>query len=140
MTEHSSLERRYRRWLALYPKSFRAEREEEMVAVLMQGADPDQTRPRAGEAADLVTHGLRQRAGLPLPPGRRPLDWERAHGKFMIPFRLLIALFLFIMSLIIVAAHNGQLWGGELWLLLTVPGMLVHLWIVYRIRPSTTHR
>ena len=140
MTDHTSLERRYRRWLALYPKSFRAKREEEMVAVLMQGADPDQTRPRAGEAADLVTHGLRQRAGLPLPPGRRPLDWERAHGKFMIPFRLLIALFLFIMSLIIVAAHNGHLWGGELWLLLTVPGMLVHLWIAYRIRPSTIRR
>jgi hypothetical protein len=138
MTDHSSLERRYRRWVALYPKSFRAEREEEMVAVLMQGADPDQTRPRAGEAADLVTHGLRRRAGPP--PGHRPLDWERAHAKFMVPFRILFALFLFIMSVIIVAAHNGQLWGGELWLLLTVPGMLVHLWIVYRIRPSTTHR
>jgi hypothetical protein len=138
MTDHSSLERRYRRWLALYPKSFRAEREEEMVAVLMQGADPDQTRPRAGEAADLATHGLRERAGLR--PGRRPLDWERAHAKFMIPFRLLIALVLFIMTVIIVAAHNGQLWNGELWLLLTVPGMLVQLWIAYRIRPSTTHR
>ena len=58
----------------------------------------------------------------------------------MVPFRLVFALLLFIMSVIIVAAHNGQLWGGELWLLLTVPGMLVHLWIVYRIRPSTTHR
>ena len=140
MTDHSSLERRYRQWLALYPKSFRAEREEEMVAVLMQAADPDQTRPRAGEAADLVRHGLGRRAGLPLPPRRRPLDWERAHGKFMIPFRLVFALLLFIMSVIIVAAHNGQPWSGELWLLLTVPGMLVHLWIAYRIRPSTTHR
>ena len=140
MTDHSSLERRYRRWLALYPRSFRAEREEEMVAVLMQGADPDQTRPRAAEAADLATHGLRQRTGLPLPPGRRPLDWERAHAKFMIPFRLVFALVLFIMSVIIVAAHSGRPWSGELWLLLTVPGMLVHLWIVYRIRPSTTHR
>jgi hypothetical protein len=138
MTDHSSLERRYRRWLALYPKSFRAEREEEMVAVLMQGADPDQTRPRAGEAADLATQGLRLRAGLR--PGRRPLDWERAHAKFMIPFRLLIALFLFIMTVIIVAAHNGQPWSGELWLLLTVPGMLVHLWIAYRILPRTTHQ
>jgi hypothetical protein len=58
----------------------------------------------------------------------------------MIPFRLLIALVLFIMTVIIVAAHNGQLWNGELWLLLTVPGMLVHLWIAYRIRPSTNHR
>jgi hypothetical protein len=104
------------------------------------GSDPDQTRPRTAEAADLVTHGLRQRAGIPLPPGRRPLDWERAHAKFMIPFRLVFALVLFIISAIIVAAHNGQLWSGELWLLLTVPGMLVHLWIVYRIRPSTTHR
>lgn len=32
MTDQSPLERRYRRWLALYPRSFRAEREEEMVS------------------------------------------------------------------------------------------------------------
>ena len=76
MTDHSPLERRYRRWLALYPKSFRAEREDEMVAVLIQGADPDQTRPRAREAANLATHGLRRRAG-----GRRfPSNWQRAHA------------------------------------------------------------
>jgi hypothetical protein len=48
MTDHSRLERRYRRWLALYPKSFRAERKDEIVAVLIQGADPDQTRAQLG--------------------------------------------------------------------------------------------
>ena len=135
MTDHSSLERRYRRWLALYPKSFRAEREDEMIAVLMQGADPGQTRPRAGEAADLVTHGLRRRAGIPLPPS--PPDWERAHANFMFPFRLIFALWLFFISAMLVGPTRPS---GELWLLLLVPGILLHLWIAYRIRPSATHR
>jgi hypothetical protein len=38
MTDSSGLERRYRRLLALYPRAFRTEREEEMLAVLMAGA------------------------------------------------------------------------------------------------------
>lgn len=141
MTDHNSLERRYRRFLALYPKSFRAEREEEMVAVLMQGADPDQTRPRVSEAADLVAHGVRRRASAPFRgPGRRPLDCERAHANLMVPARIVFALISLIVSLAIVAAHNWQPWGGWLWLLLTIPGMLAHLFIAYRVWPSTTHQ
>lgn len=55
-----------------------------MVAVLMQGADPDQSRPRAREAANLATHGLRRRAY-----GERfPSNWEHAHANFMFPLRI----------------------------------------------------
>ena len=131
MTDHSPLERRYRRWLALYPKSFRAEREDEMVAVLIQGADPEQTRPRAREAANLATHGLRRRAR----GGRFPSNWERAHANVMFPVRILIALWLCLLSTFLIVDHRG-----ELWLLLLVPAILLHLYIAYRIRPSVISR
>lgn len=68
---------------------------------------------------------------------RRPLDWERAHAKFMFPMRSAIALLLLIISVVIVGAHDGHPWGAWWFLLATVPGMLVHLFIAYRIRPST---
>jgi hypothetical protein len=131
MTDHSPLERRYRRWLSLYPRSFRADREDEMLAVLMQGADPDQTRPRVREAADLVTHGLRRRAGT----GRFPSNWERSHANVMFPVRIVIALWLCLISTFLIVYHRG-----ELWLLLLVPAILLHLYIAYRIRPGTTAR
>jgi hypothetical protein len=131
MTDHSPLERRYRRWLALYPKSFRAERGDEMVAVLIQSADPDQTRPRAQEAANLATHGLRRRARGAHLPGK----WERAHANVMFPVRIIIALWLCLLSAILIVYHRG-----ELLLLLLVPAILLHLYIAYRIRPSAIPR
>ena len=131
MTDHSPLERRYRRWLALYPKSFRAEREDEMVAVLIQGADPDQTRPRLREVANLATHGLRRRAS----GGRFPSNWERAHANVMFPVRIIIAVWLCLLSTFLIVYHRG-----EIWLLLLVPAILLHLYIAYRIRPSVMLR
>jgi hypothetical protein len=131
MTDHSPLERRYRRWLTLYPKSFRAEREDEMVAVLIQGADPDQTRPRAREAANLATHGLRRRAR----GGRFPSNWERAHANVMFPLRIVIALWLCLLSAFLIVYHQG-----EVWLVLLVPSIALHLFIAYRIRPSAVPR
>ena len=131
MTDHSPLERRYRRWLAFYPKSFRAEREDEMVAVLIQSADPGQSRPRAREAANLATHGLRQRVR----GGRFPSRWERAHANVMFPVRIIIALWLCLLSTLLIVHHQG-----EVWLLLLVPAIVLHLYIAYRIRPSAIPR
>jgi hypothetical protein len=67
---------------------------------------------------------------------RRPLDWERAHANLMFPMRTAIALLLLTMSVVIVVAHDGHPWGAWLFLLATVPGMLVHLSIAYRIWPG----
>lgn len=131
MTDHSPLERRYRRWMALYPKSFRAEREDEMLAVLMQNADPEQTRPRPAEVANLARHGLRRRASS----GRFPSRWEREHAKVMFPVRILVALWLCFISSMLIAYDRG-----ELWLLVLVPGIVVHLYIAYRIRPGAIPR
>ncbi|MCW3842017.1 hypothetical protein ONA70_18110 [Micromonospora yasonensis] len=55
------LERRYRRLLAVYPWEHRRAYEEEMLAVLLAGARPGQTRPDGGDAVNLIAAGLRAR-------------------------------------------------------------------------------
>ena len=61
MTEAAGLERGYRRLLAAYPRSFRREQEEEMLAVLMAGAPQGQRRPGLAEAVDVIVSGFRLR-------------------------------------------------------------------------------
>jgi len=70
MTESERLERGYRRIVACYPRSFRRESEEEIVAVLMATAQPGQRRVSLAEYADLIRGALRMHRGPRLP---RPL-------------------------------------------------------------------
>jgi ABC-type maltose transport system permease subunit len=69
ISESASLERGYRRLLALYPRWFRKENEDEVLAVLMACAQDDQTRPSLEAAADLLKGAarmrLRPRPGIP---------------------------------------------------------------------------
>lgn len=64
MSGSADLERRYLRLLACYPRAFRHEHEQEILAVLMAGAAEGQKRPRLGESANLIKHALRMRLGL----------------------------------------------------------------------------
>jgi hypothetical protein len=59
MTDSSRLERRYRRVLACYPKAFRRESEEEVLAVLLATAHEGQRRVGLAESADLIRGALR---------------------------------------------------------------------------------
>ena len=54
MSEQANLERRYRRLLACYPRAFRRENEEEILAVLLACAPRDQQRPGLAASADLI--------------------------------------------------------------------------------------
>jgi hypothetical protein len=63
---HAILERRYRRLLACYPRFFRADSEDEILAVLMDCARPGQRWPGPAECADLIRSAIRMRLG----PGR----------------------------------------------------------------------
>jgi hypothetical protein len=92
MTESAGLERGYRRLLAWYPQSFRFEQEDEMLAVLMAGAQQGQRRPGLLEAADVIRSALviriqRARSG----PGNR--GWADALALFSVvaPLFLLVA-------------------------------------------------
>lgn len=60
----ASLERSYRRLVALYPRSFRRENTEEIIAVLLATSREDQRRPSLAEAADLLRGALRMWLGL----------------------------------------------------------------------------
>lgn len=71
------LEARYRRLLTAYPASHREMYEEEMLAVLMQGARADQRRPTLGEMIDLLSSGIAARVSRGL--GRlRGAGWRDA--------------------------------------------------------------
>jgi hypothetical protein len=69
MNRSADLERRYRRLLAFYPRSFRARNSEEILAVLLDCAQDGQTRPGAAAAADLLKGALWMRLR---PPGTQP--------------------------------------------------------------------
>jgi hypothetical protein len=69
MNGSAGLERRYRRLLATYPRSFRAENEEEILAVLLDCAADGQTRPGLSASADLIKGAVRMRLR---PPGQPP--------------------------------------------------------------------
>jgi hypothetical protein len=58
------LEKRYRRLLRSYPKTYRQERAEEIIATLLELARPGQQRPTIRETAALILGGLRIRAGV----------------------------------------------------------------------------
>jgi hypothetical protein len=68
VTGSAGLERRYRRVLACYPKAFRRENGEEILAVLLATAHEGQQRPGLAESADLIRSALRMHLGLSRAP------------------------------------------------------------------------
>jgi hypothetical protein len=74
-SEPAGLERRYRRLLACYPRAYRRQNEEEILAVLLACARTGQRRPGLAESADLIKGALRMRLG---PPARAPRTVQAA--------------------------------------------------------------
>ncbi len=71
MNTTAGLERGYRRLLATYPRAFRRENEEEILAVLLAAADQDQRRPGLAISADLIRSGLLMRLRPTVPHSAR---------------------------------------------------------------------
>jgi hypothetical protein len=61
MTGPTRLERGYRRLLACYPRAYRRENEDEILAVLLACARDGQQRPGLAESADLIKGAVRIR-------------------------------------------------------------------------------
>ncbi|HEX3920936.1 MAG TPA: hypothetical protein VHY31_01450 [Streptosporangiaceae bacterium] len=79
----------YRRLLRWFPAEHRALHQEEMLGVLMAGAEPGQTRPSRAESADLLLGAARIR----LRPGRALSDgpgWRDALAVYGIAAPLLV--------------------------------------------------
>jgi hypothetical protein len=70
MNRSARLERRYRRLLACYPRAFRRENEEEILAVLLACAQDGQQRPGLAASADLLKGAIRARLWPAPPPPR----------------------------------------------------------------------
>jgi len=68
MSTTPGLERGYRRLVACYPRSFRKENEEEIIAVLLATAATGQRRPGIAESFDLLRGAARMRMGLTRAP------------------------------------------------------------------------
>ena len=124
MTESSRLERRYRSLLALYPKAFRREHEEEILSVLMAAAPEGQKRPRLAESADLVRNAIFMRVRQT----RVPTSWEYRHARLMLPVRIVTGSWLVFLTAILYGYGRGGWWGA-----LLVPAATLHFYIAYRL-------
>ncbi len=71
MTDQANLERRYRRLLAWYPRTFRDEHGPEILAVLMACTPDGQRRPGLAQSADLIRGGLWMRLRPRVPRSAR---------------------------------------------------------------------
>ncbi len=103
MKDATALERRYRRLLAFYPRAFRREHEEEILAVLLECAADGQRWPRPPECANLLGNGIWMRA-------RHGAEWELRHRpRLWLSVRAMSGIWLLVLTLALCA--NGQWWG-----------------------------
>ena len=108
MTDQEHLERAYRRLLAWYPRAFRRENEQEILAVLLADAPPGQRRPGLAESADLIRSGLWLRLWPSVPRSARTV---RAAVKLMYAGAAVSTINLIIMLALIgdMKAHHAVL-------------------------------
>ncbi len=91
MTDSPGLEQGYRRLLGWYPRAFRREHEDEILAVLMASAPEGQRRPRLAESANLLWSALKMRLRGPGPaPQSRPWTDSLALFSLVAPLFLLL--------------------------------------------------
>ncbi len=124
MTASSRLQRRYRSLLALYPKAFRREHEQEILSVLMAAASEGQKRPRLGESADLVRSAIFMRVRQT----KVPTPWEYRHARLMLPVRVVTGVWLVFLTAVLYGYGRGGWWGA-----LLVPAATLHFYIAYRL-------
>jgi hypothetical protein len=98
MTDSPDLERGYRRLLACYPRAFRREHAEEVLAVLMASAPHGQKRPRLAESADVFWSALKMRLRGPAPASE-----NRPWADALALFSLVAPLFLLLVDILNVA-------------------------------------
>jgi hypothetical protein len=98
MTGSSGLEQGYRRLLACYPRVYRREHAEEILAVLMAGAPQGQKRPRLAESADVFWSALKMRLR-----GPGPASENRPWADALALFSLVAPLFLLLVDILNVA-------------------------------------
>jgi hypothetical protein len=113
MTGPSQLERGYRRVLACYPKAFRRESEDEILAVLLATAHTGQQRVGVAESADLIRGAVRMHFGMTRAP--RPVRaavWHMCLGAVLTLADSAIVL-VTLGSVRSAALHDADFTGGR---------------------------
>jgi hypothetical protein len=123
----TKLERRYLRLLRWYPRAFRRNREQEMLAVLMAGSREGQQWPRMVEVFDLICRAIPARLGV-------AVDWERQYG-WVIPIRVLVCLWL--VALTTVFCLRGEWWGLALLTVIPLHGYFIKRNLAFRRNAAT---
>jgi len=124
MNDDPDLERRYRRLLVCYPAAFRGEHKQEILSVLMAGAEKGQRWPRLVEVADLLRSAISMRLRTRL---RTSWAWEYRHRRVMVPVRVVSGIWLVTLTAILYGYGVGGWWG-----LLLVPAAALHFYAAYR--------
>jgi hypothetical protein len=109
VTESSGLEQGYRRLLACYPRAFRREHADEMLAVLMAGAPEGQRCPRLAESADVLWSALRMRLR-----GPGPASDSRPWSDALALFSLVAPLFLLLVCVLEVGLPYRVRWVSQI--------------------------
>ena len=102
------LERRYRRLLRLYPRSYREQHGEDMLGVLMDGADGTKGRPGFMETLDLLHGALTVHARYWWQMRRAKEDQSLVvrHPRAVIRIRLAVAAWLtFVAVMLFIAGY-----------------------------------
>lgn len=129
MSGDTGLERGYRRLLACYPRRFRDDHGEELLAVLLASARDGQQRPGLAERADLVRSGL----GMRLRPDNSATarqGWSDALAAYSVagPVLLLLITVTTAVLQVVVAVHPAAMlawvWPG-LCLMLAVEAVII---------------
>jgi hypothetical protein len=124
MNADPDLERRYRHLLACYPASFRREHEQEILSVLMAGAQEGQRWPRPAEVADLLRSATSMRLRS---RWRTSWAWEYRHRRVTVPVRIVSGIWLVALTVILYG------YGIDRWLgVLLVPAAALHFYVAYR--------
>lgn len=108
---NARLERRYRRLLGLYPRSYREQHGEDMLAVLMTDADKAKGRPRLAAAVDLVRNAflVHTRYWWEMRTATERGRLAVRHPLFVIRVRLAVAVWLCVVTAVLCA--RGEWWG-----------------------------
>lgn len=133
MNGGAGLERGYQRLLACYPRRFRDEHGEELLAVLLASAWDGQQRPGLAESADLVANGLGMRLHPDVSRSARQ-GWSDALAVYSLAGPVLLffstAVIGILLPLSLIPHHRlaavSQFWPG-LCLTLAVQAVIVAL-------------
>jgi hypothetical protein len=106
------------------PHRVRREHEQEVLSVLMAGAEEGQRWPRLAEVADLLRSATYTRLRI-----RWRTSWAREyrHRRVLVPVRVVSGIWLMALTAILYGYGLGGWWG-----LLLLPAAALHFYAAYR--------